>query len=121
MLRGFTVDLFDWTEPDTPSTDPPRTPSGRRLARKDGPETSRLAAEAIAGSVGELQRWAVRCVTESPGLTARELAQRYCPSDPRRIGRRLGEAAVAGLLRRGPARVCMVSGHKADTGHLPGA
>jgi hypothetical protein len=86
-----------------------------KLARASDPQTSQDAGAAILPRVAELQQWAAECVTASPGLTQRELGKRYCADDPRRIGRRLNECADLGLVCRGEARVCSISGRKAET------
>jgi hypothetical protein len=85
------------------------------LARATDPETSHEAARTVAAAVGELQEWAAACVRQSPGLTQRELGALYCPTDPRKIGRRLAECERLGMVRRGVARVCSVSGRRAET------
>lgn len=85
------------------------------LARPADPATSHEAADAIRPVLGRLHEWTVRCVTETPGRTQRELGARYCPDDPRRIGRRLAECERLGLLRRGAVRKCSVSGRNAET------
>lgn len=87
----------------------------KELARRTDPETSHQAAAAIAAAVPELCEWAAACVRESPGLTQRELGAKYCPDDLRKIGRRLGEAADRGLVRRGETRACSITGKKAQT------
>ena len=97
--------LFD-TEPAT---------DARPLARASDPATSHAAAREIAGHVGALQEWAARCVRLAPGLTQRELGARFCPEDLRKIGRRLAECARLGMLRRGPARKCTITGRMAET------
>lgn len=88
------------------------------LARPDHPSTSHDAAEDIAEALPSLHAWAVACVTAMPGATARELAARYCPTDPRRIGRRLKECVRDGLLRTGEVRACRVSGKRALTWYI---
>lgn len=85
------------------------------LARADDPETSKEAARSVAGIVSELCEWAARCVRQSPGKTQRELGAIYCPTDPRRIGRRLAECEALGVVRRGEPRPCSVSGRRAET------
>lgn len=85
------------------------------LARTTDPETSHEAAEFIVPKVNRLQTWAAMCVRERPGLTSAELAREYCPLDPRRIGRRLAECERFGMVRRGEARKCTVSGRNAAT------
>jgi hypothetical protein len=87
----------------------------KKRARSGDPHTSHEAAEGIGASAGELQRWAAACVKLSPGKTQRELGRSYCPTDPRKIGRRLVECERLGLVRRGEARVCAVSGRRAQT------
>lgn len=84
-------------------------------ARTTDPETSKAGAVYAAPSLPELQRWAAQCVIASPGRTANELAALYCPTDPRTIGRRLGEAERKGLVRRGTVRKCERSGRQAAT------
>ncbi len=85
------------------------------LARTDDPETSHLAAAEIVPHLADLHRWAVECVTQSPGQTQRELGATYCPTDPRKIGRRLNELERIGRLRRGTERPCTISGRMAET------
>lgn len=87
----------------------------KELARATDPATSHQAAAEIAPALGELQEWAAACVRESPGLTQRELGARYCPEDLRKIGRRLAECDTLGLVRRGEARACSITGRKAQT------
>lgn len=85
------------------------------MARIADPETSHAAAEAIQAKLPELHRWTVQCVRETPGLTAGELGQRWCATDPRKIGRRLHECEEMGWLRRGPSRNCSKSGRSCET------
>lgn len=85
------------------------------LARGSDPVESHLAAEGIAESIGQLQAWAVECVTQSPGKTAMELARIYCGDDPRRIGRRLGECVKRGLIAKGSSRECSITKRVAAT------
>lgn len=91
---------------------------GGALARATDPQTSKDAAEAIRGELAELHRWTVECVTKSPGLTQAELAEIYCATDPRRIGRRLSELVKLGLLRVGETRKCTRTGRAAQTWRL---
>jgi len=84
-------------------------------ARSTDPITSALAAEQIDDVVAELQAWAAACVRQTPGRTQRELGVLYCPTDPRRIGRRLAEIEKLGLVRRGDVRPCTISGRSAET------
>ena len=88
---------------------------GRYLHRRGDPDTSAEAARDIVENLAELHRWTVACVRSAPGLTQRELGAKFCPTDPRKIGRRLNECEKAGLVRRGPPRTCTVSGRQAET------
>lgn len=85
------------------------------LSRPTDPETSKEAGRDIVPSLAQLHRWTSDCVSLTPGLTQRELGSTYCPDDPRKIGRRLSECERLGLLHRGPARVCSISGRRAET------
>ena len=86
-----------------------------RLARRSDPATAKAAGRAAAESVGAVQRWAAECVAASPGLTQRELGDRYCPGDLRRIGRRLPECVRAGSVQLGTPRRCRITGRTAQT------
>lgn len=94
---------------------PGRDAYGGPLARQSHPQTSKDAGEAIRQQLAALHEWTVACVTESPGLTQAELAAKYCPTDPRKIGRRLSECVKLGLLRVGEARKCSLTGRAAMT------
>ena len=94
---------------------PESADEGRHLHRRADPDTSAEAAEDIVSNLAQLHQWTVACVQAAPGLTQRELGAKFCPTDPRRIGRRLNECEKAGLVRRGPARTCTVSGRQAET------
>lgn len=112
--------LFAPDPPDTPleRSDAPRgreTALPSILARPSHPESSHRAAESIRESLPALLELAAKCVAEMPGATRRELARRFCPDDPNRIGRRLDECAERGLIRRGPMRACEVSGREVQT------
>lgn len=85
------------------------------LARSTDPATSHEAASRIVPHLQKLHRWTIECVTESPGQTQAELGRKYCPNDPRKIGRRLVEVERKGFIRRGESRRCSVSGHTAAT------
>ncbi len=93
---------------DPPTLDTP-------LARHSDPDTSHEAADLIKPSLNRLRAWAVSCVLATPGLTARELSERHCPGDPKRIDRRLGECERLGTVRRGEPRACTVGGRRAAT------
>jgi DNA-binding MarR family transcriptional regulator len=54
-------------------------------------------------------------VASRPGHTATELARKMGVMDPRTPNRRLPELERAGLVRRGPRRLCRVTNTKAAT------
>jgi hypothetical protein len=87
--------------------------SARELARREDPPESHAGAEYVEGDrLGELQAEALAAVRRSPGLTAMELAARECPTDTRRIGRRLVELERRGDVRRGKG-TCSITGRPA--------
>jgi len=85
--------------------------------------TSKEAARAIAPYLAGLQQHATELIARHPGKTARELAELdpLCAKDPRVINRRLAEVERRGLVSRGSARVCAVSGRQATTWWPPSA
>lgn len=83
------------------------------LARRTDPETSKAAARAVAATLGARQRYALDVVRRYGGLTATEMSQREGIGDPRVLNRRLSELAVLGLVSRGVARRCTVTGKDA--------
>jgi hypothetical protein len=85
------------------------------LARATDPPESHAAAEEIAPKVSAHRTFAVECVRKCPGKTARELGEMFCPDEPGRIWKRVGECAKLGLLRRGESRPCSITGKKAAT------
>jgi hypothetical protein len=85
------------------------------LSRTNDPLTSQLAAAEIVSDLANLHDWTVQCVSESPGLTQRELGAKYCPLDLRKIGRRLNECEKLGRVRRGEARKCSLTYRLAET------
>ena len=89
--------------------------TGVALARTTDPQTSKQAAAGIVEKLGDLEQWAANCVAAAPGKTQRELGAIYCPSDLRRIGRRLSGLVDRGRLRRGDARKCSITGRNANT------
>lgn len=91
----------------------------KKLARTTDPATSHDGAGSIVNLRAKMQRWAARCVRESPGKTVSELAQIYCPDDPRRINRRLTECDRAGTVVRGEPRRCGVTGRRAAVWYPP--
>lgn len=89
-------------------------PRATRRARRSDPVTSHEAATAIAGKLGTVQQWVLRCVKAHPGLTAPELARRCDIGDVRKLNRRLPELERAGLVQREVTLLpCSVSGRKA--------
>jgi len=81
------------------------------LARKTDPGTSWAAAKSLEpAELAGLRRRAVALVTKYPGRIARELSELAGDGDPRTLNRRLGEVERMGLVRRGQARRCAVTG-----------
>jgi hypothetical protein len=80
------------------------------LARKTDPGTSWAAAREIQPDLSGLRRRAAALVTKYPGRIARELSELAGDGDPRTLNRRLGEVERTGLVRRGVARRCAVTG-----------
>ncbi len=89
------------------------------LARTTDPGTSHAAAREIVPHLAGLRLAAVEAVGRHPGLTATELSRAEGITDPRVLNRRLGECESMGLVRRGPARVCSVTGRSAATWSKP--
>ena len=86
----------------------------RALARRSDPATSHGGASAAVCVLGETQQRALTAVRAHPNRTAGELNVAVgLDPDSRRIGRRLNELERAGVVRRGPARTCTVTGHAA--------
>lgn len=87
------------------------------LFRRDDPATSREAAEHMArsGRIKAAQADTLNHVRRHPGLTATELAHRVGLFDPRVLNRRLPELERLGLVVRGEARPCRVTGRRAAT------
>lgn len=88
----------------------------RGKARRTDPEPSHDAAGALvaSGALGRQQAAVLARVARSPGSTSHELAAgnaaaRYM------IARRLPELARLGLVLRGSARTCRVTGRTATT------
>ncbi len=90
-------------------------PEPRQLARRSHPETSKLAAVYIIPRLKKLNGWIVSCIESTPGLTAAELESRYCPTNGRRIGRRLDGLEKMGVIHRSGPRKCSVSHRMACT------
>ena len=85
------------------------------MVRSTDPSTSKQSAKEFAGNVARIDAWAIECVTETPGKTQRELGEIHCPDDQRRVGRRMSYLAGLGLIRRGDARKCTISGRNSQT------
>ncbi len=94
-------------------TEPERTPP-HKLARKNDPKTSKLAAAQIAPKASDRERWAARCVAAKPGHTGAELDLIYHAKN-RQLSKRLSGAAEKKLVKRGEARQCKVGGNSAIT------
>jgi predicted HTH transcriptional regulator len=82
---------------------------GRTLARRDDPETSKIAAAEIVPQLGELQAWVLDLVQKDPRRTVSEMAEGLNLRDPRQIGRRLNELRKAGRIREAGKRQCSIT------------
>lgn len=91
----------------------------RRMSHRHDPDTSRQAARrAVAsGSVDDHVRRVVAAVRTRPGMTSAELAQ-HAGLERHEAARRLPDAEKRGLVRKGPARKCSLSGRAAVTWHV---
>ena len=87
-----------------------------RLARSTDPVTSHLAASNVSktGSAARWQRVALDLIRRRPGMTAREL-ENAGGYENGQIRKRLAEVMRGGLIRKGTARTCRVSGRQAAT------
>ncbi|MCP3903131.1 MAG: winged helix-turn-helix domain-containing protein [Planctomycetes bacterium] len=85
----------------------------RRIRRRTDPEPSHLAAVDAAERLPEQQSRILGIVTRAPNCTATELAMKYGLTDVRTVNRRTGELERRGLIERGDARKCRVTGRKA--------
>jgi hypothetical protein len=85
-------------------------------SRRDDPETSKLAEKQInrSGVRGRQQVLAMNAVHAHPGLTSRELAL-AARIEYDALHKRLPECEKAGVIRRGHAHACSVSGKLAVT------
>ena len=86
----------------------------RPLARPTDPATSHAAATEIAPKLSDIRAWALSLLREHPGMTAVELCEAAGIGDVRKVNRRLPELERDGLVRRGEARVCRVTGKRAQ-------
>lgn len=85
------------------------------LARRTDPETSHAAARVAESRLGLYQWEALMACRAHPGMTATEMAEARGWDDPRVINRRLGELAIAGMVRATGSRACGVTGRRAMT------
>jgi hypothetical protein len=69
---------------------------GRALARRSDPVTSKLAASEILPRLKKLNVVIADLVAQHPGLTGRELADLFCPTNPERLRKRLAGIAEGG-------------------------
>lgn len=83
--------------------------------RREHPMTSELAARAKVPHLREAQDRALGFVSDYPGRTAQELAKIAGDNGSRTIGRRLPELERKGLIERGAARQCAITGRLATT------
>jgi hypothetical protein len=90
--------------------------AANRLARSTDPVTSHQAASNVSktGSAARWQQVALDLIRRRPGMTARELesAGGY---ENGQIRKRLLEVMRGGLIHKGTARTCRVSGRQAAT------
>ena len=101
------------TEPPSPLFNPQDVPRLPRAANVD-PATSHEAARKIAEHADKQAEVVAEAVIANPGHTSAELASMH-GLDRHMVARRLPEAERAGWVRRGAAKVCSVTGHKALT------
>lgn len=112
-MTGAGSGQLDWL--DLPQARAERRKGTRGLladlprARRDDPDTSHQAAEAIrrSGELGRQQRAVLEAVKAYPGKTAVELA-RLAGMDRYAVSRRLPELQPV-HVRRGPPRECTVN------------
>jgi len=81
--------------------------------RSSDPETSALAGHQmeVSGSARQQRALCLAAVTETPGLTAREIEARLGI----KAHKRLPELRADGLVANGDTRTCTVSGRQAMT------
>lgn len=81
----------------------------KRAYRRTDPATSRLAAESLA--LDNVRARALACIRKRPGMTARE-HDNLMGWD---VHKRLKELEDMGLIHRGEARRCTITGRMAAT------
>lgn len=88
-----------------------------RLAANADPGTSHAAAAKVRAKADDQAARVAALVKAHPGCTSLEMANRSTDAELDRftIARRLSVAETRGLVRRGDARDCRQSGHKALT------
>lgn len=93
-----------------------RSTHPKELARRDGPETSKMAAERIVfiGKHATDEAAAYKLVAAHPGRTGYEL-DRIGNAQKREISRRLGGLERKGFVWSGKERRCAVAGSKCKT------
>ena len=84
-----------------------------KLARVTDARTSKRAAREIESKLGDLQAWALEVVRKHGPGTSFELSRAAERATNHDRSRRLPELERKGLVTRGPARRCRISGHKA--------
>ena len=87
-----------------------------RNYRSNDPPTSALAGQDMetGGAAKQQRAMCLAAVTQTPGLTAREIEDRIGI----KAHKRLPELRADGLVCNGPSRACGVSGRQAMTWHL---
>ena len=90
--------------------------AANRLARSTDPVTSHQAASNVSktGSAARWQQVALDLIRRRPGMTAREL-ESAGGHENGQIRKRLLEVMRGGLIHKGTARTCRVSGRQAAT------
>jgi hypothetical protein len=87
--------------------------SPHTLHRRSDPDTSREAAEQVASHITADRAYALACVTEMSGCTARELEAHYGVHPEGKVRKRLVDLERVGLVYRGVKRRCRINGTKA--------
>ena len=94
----------------------------RRFRRNTDPSTSEEGAIRAVERIRHTSKFALDCITQTPGLTQNELARHYGTKDSRTIGRMCKLLAEAGLVHTGPRRKDKYTNVTANTwwpGHDP--
>jgi hypothetical protein len=92
------------------------------LARRTDPESSHLAAAALetSGARAIQKHQSLQAVKQWPGRTSHELAVAIGggPETRYMLARRLADLEHDGLVTKGGARECQITGHKACTWYV---